>query len=285
MADTLEAQYKNPKTPTEEHVAALGPWFHNLELPDGTWTAPDHPLGDFPGFKWRKLASALPDDLTGWHALDIGCNAGYYAFELARRGATVTAIDVDSHYLRQARWVAQKYDLREAITFHQMQIYELAQLEGRFDLILFLGVFYHLRYPLLALDIVAEKVDRLLAFQTLTTPENGSSSPASDLSIEQREALEEPGWPRMAFVEGRMEGDPTNWWIPNSAAVESLLRSSGLRLKGRPGHEMYLCEPDSNFEGRETEQAIRAQYRAAAPSKSPSSTPESASARRAETGP
>ena len=37
-------------------VDDLGPWFHNLHLPDGTETAPDHPLGDFPAFKWAELA-------------------------------------------------------------------------------------------------------------------------------------------------------------------------------------------------------------------------------------
>src|SRR3712207_5340586 len=85
-------------------VERLGPWFHNLHLPDGTQTAPDHWLGDFPSFKWQQLAPHLPQDLTGWSCLDIGCNAGFYTFELAKRGATVLGIDVDERYLRQARW-------------------------------------------------------------------------------------------------------------------------------------------------------------------------------------
>jgi tRNA (mo5U34)-methyltransferase len=48
----------------------------------------------------------------------------------------------------------------------------------------------------------------------------------------------------MAFLEHRLSEDPTNWWAPNHAAVEAMLRSSGFRLLGRPGHEIYLCEPD-----------------------------------------
>src|SRR3546814_15655835 len=71
----------------DDQVAALGPWFHNLHLPDGTETAPDHPLGDFPSFKWQQVARHLPEDLSGWTALDIGCNAGFYSFQLAKRGA------------------------------------------------------------------------------------------------------------------------------------------------------------------------------------------------------
>jgi hypothetical protein len=68
-----------PATGLAADAASYGPWFHNLHLPDGTQTAPGHPLGDFPGFKWRQLATRLPADLGGWSVLDIGCNAGYYA--------------------------------------------------------------------------------------------------------------------------------------------------------------------------------------------------------------
>src|SRR4051812_58580 len=61
---------------SNSEIASLGPWFHNLHLPDGTQTAPDHELGDFPSFKWRNIAAAVPQDLSGWRVLDIGCNAG-----------------------------------------------------------------------------------------------------------------------------------------------------------------------------------------------------------------
>src|SRR5690606_5214626 len=91
-----------------EQIASMGHWFHNLHLPDGTQTAPDHPLGDFPAYKWQRLAKHIPEDLTGWTVLDIGCNAGFYSIELAKRGAAVTAIDRDSHYLTQAQWAVQQ---------------------------------------------------------------------------------------------------------------------------------------------------------------------------------
>ena len=73
--------------------APPGPWFHNLSLPDGAGgtlhTAPDHPLGNFPRFKWDAIAPHVPDDLSGVNALDVGCNAGFYSLELARRGAAL----------------------------------------------------------------------------------------------------------------------------------------------------------------------------------------------------
>ncbi|SNB47490.1 TIGR04290 family methyltransferase [Geobacter sp. DSM 9736] len=226
-----------------EEIASLSPWFHNLHFPDGTQTAPDHFLGDFPLFKWKELAPFIPEDLTGWNALDIGCNAGFYTFELARRGARVTGIDVDPHYLRQATWAARQYGVEERVRFRQMQIYDLARDPVEFDLVLFLGVLYHLRYPLLGLDIVARKVKRLMVFQTLTMPGKEIYF-QPDHWINERDTLLDPGWPKAAFIEDRFAGDPTNWWILNHAGVEALLRSAGMRIIGYPGDEIYLCEPN-----------------------------------------
>jgi tRNA (mo5U34)-methyltransferase len=225
-----------------EAVARLGPWFHNLHLPGGVHTAPDHPLGDFPSFKWQQLQTALPEDLSGCRALDIGCNAGFYSFELARRGADVLAIDHDQHYLDQAEWARGVLGLEDRVELRLMGVYDLARLQEQFDLVLFLGVLYHLRYPLLALDLVAERTRGRLALQTLTLPGDGHVEPPPDLPLEDRDRLLEPGWPAMAFVEHRMAGDPTNWWLANASAVEAMVRSTGLAVVARPGHEMWICE-------------------------------------------
>jgi tRNA (mo5U34)-methyltransferase len=224
---------------------ALGPWFHNLHLPDGTQTCPDHWLGDFPSFKWEQLAPHLPADLSGWSCLDIGCNAGFYTFELARRGGQVLGIDLDERYLRQARWAAKRFALEDQVRFERMQVYDLARRRHeRFDLVLFMGVLYHLRYPMLGMDIVAQKVRRLMVFQTLEMPGTEVFEPRADYTIDQRHVLREPGWPKAAFVEHQLVGDPTNWWVLNRACSEAMLRSAGMRIVGSPGHEIYLCEPD-----------------------------------------
>jgi len=224
-------------------IAALGPWFHNLHLPGEIETAPDHPLGDFPAYKWRQIAPCLPDDLRGWCALDIGCNAGFYSFELARRGAHVVGLDSDEHYLRQARWAAGCFGLEELVEFRQQQVYDLARSDERYDLVLFMGVLYHLRHPLLALDLVATRTRRLLVLQTLTMPGDDALEPPEDLPIDDRERLLDSGWPAMAFIERRLAGDATNWWAPNRACVEAMVRSAGLTLVARPGHEILICQP------------------------------------------
>ena len=243
----------------DPEIAALGPWFHNLHLPDGRETAPDHSLGDFPAFKWRQLAPALPADLTGWRALDIGCNAGFYAFELARRGAEVLAIDHDERYLRQAEWARRQLGLEEQVELRRMSVYDLVRLQERFDLVLFLGVLYHLRHPLLALDIVAARTERLLALQTLTAPGDEAVWAPADVDIDERARLREPGWPAMAFIEHSLAGDPTNWWAPTHACVEAMVRSSGLEVVDHPGHELYVCRVR---DGRDENDELRALRRA-----------------------
>jgi tRNA (mo5U34)-methyltransferase len=125
-----------------------------------------------------------------------------------------------------------------------MQVYDLAREAVAYDLVLFMGVLYHLRYPLLGLDIVAERVRRLLVFQSLSAPEEEVREETHGYSLEDRDLFLAPGWPRMAFIEHHFASDPTNWWAPNRACCEALLRSSGMRITARPGAECFLCEPD-----------------------------------------
>lgn len=229
-----------------EEIKNMGPWFHNLHLPGGEQTAPDHFLGDFPNFKWKELAPHIPEDLSGYRALDIGCNAGYYSFELARRGASVLGIDLDPHYLIQAKWAAKQYGLEDKVRFEQMQVYDILQLDEKFDMVWFMGVFYHLRYPLLALDIISQKLNGLLVFQTLMMPDRDEKQILDDYGIHEREEMLDRGWPKMAFIENKLAGDITNWWAPNHGAVMAMVRSCGFKVTNMPLDETYICEKDQN---------------------------------------
>ena len=232
-----------------ESIEKLGPWFHNFHLAEDVQTAPEHFLGDFPVRKWLQIESAIPRNLQGWNCLDIGCNAGFYSFELAKRGAKVLGIDSEPLYLAQANWISGQLGIRFAHSpeFRQMQIHDLARMPEQFDLVLFMGVFYHLRYPTLALDTVAAKVRKMMIFQTLTTEAPTITPPVlvpeKDYPITEREIFSDPGWPKMAFVEKAYSQDNTNWWVPNHAAVEAQLRSTGFTRISRITHETYCCEP------------------------------------------
>jgi tRNA (mo5U34)-methyltransferase len=242
---TLQApRRRGAVTELEREIDELGPWFHNLHLPSGAETAPGHPLGDFPSYKWNELAPHLPADLRGWRALDIGCNAGFYAFELARRGAAVVAIDTDEQYLRQARWAARQLDPDGRVAFEQRGVYELAALEETFDLVLFLGVLYHLRHPLLALDLIHEHVaGDLLLFQSMQRGSTEVKPLEKDHDFWTTDIFDDARYPKMHFVEHKYAHDWTNWWVPNRACAEAMLRSAGFEIIAHPEDEVYLCRP------------------------------------------
>jgi len=189
--------------------------------------------------------------LRGWRVLDIGCNAGFYSFELARRGAEVLGIDGNPHFLAQARWAAALLGLTGACRFECRQVYDLVRMDERWDLVLFMGVFYHLRYPLLGLDIVAEKVGRYLVFQSVATGEVGGSAMPADVDFRTMDELERPSWPHMAFIENTFCYDATNWWIPSRAAVAGMLRSTGLLIETAVDADTLICSPDGSKGARD----------------------------------
>lgn len=223
----------------ERRVRELEPWFHNIDL-RGVQTAPHHFLPDYPSKKWLRFAHAIPQDLRGRTVLDIGCNAGFYSIEMKRRGADhVVGIDTDNHYLAQARFVAEVMDVE--IDFRKLSVYDIAALGERFDIVLFMGVLYHLRHPLLALDLIHDNVaDDLLIFQSM---QRGSRrvEPVPNCDFWERGIFYLPAYPRMHFVEHRYCDDPTNWWIPNRACAEAMLRSSGFEIIDHPEEEVYIC--------------------------------------------
>jgi inorganic triphosphatase YgiF len=97
--------------------------------------------------------------------------------------------------------------------------------------------------PDLALDLLAERTLRLLVLQTLTMPSDRELRPPRNLPFDQRDRLLHPAWPKLAFFEHRFAGDPTNWWAPNDACVEAMLRSAGLDVIERPGYQLWVCRP------------------------------------------
>ncbi len=222
-------------------VAELGKWFHNINL-NGVETAPNHVLGDYPAFKWKSFAKSIPADLRGRTVLDVGCNAGFYSIEMKKRGADlVVAIDYDEEYLAQARFAAEVSGVE--IEFHRMSVYEVARLGRRFDLVFFMGVLYHLRHPLLALDVLHEyAVGDMLVFQSLLRGNPEVDRIDSDYPFTERAVFEQSGYPKLHFVEDRYANDPTNWWIPNLACAEAMLRSAGFAILDHPEREVFICK-------------------------------------------
>ncbi|MBV9895929.1 MAG: TIGR04290 family methyltransferase [Chloroflexi bacterium] len=231
----------------EDRVNQLGPWFHNLRLgdPEVVQTAPHHPLGDFPSNFWQFFSHALPADLSGQTVLDIGCNGGFYSFELKRRGAKrVVGVDHDLVYLNQAQFARDQLQLD--VEFIQGDVYDIDRIVHgeQFDFVVFMGVLYHLRHPLYALEKVASLVRKRLLFQSMERGAWETADFAPDLPFEERDVFFDERFPRMYFIEHAYAGDETNWWIPNPSCTRALLRTVGMRIADRPCHEVYVCEPE-----------------------------------------
>jgi tRNA (mo5U34)-methyltransferase len=240
IAANLRLRKLRSRKSVRSRVAELGPWFQNLRI-DGVQTAPNHFLGDYPSFKWAGFSHVLPDDLAGRSVLDIGCNAGFYSIEMKRRNAgRVVGIDSDERYLAQARFAAEADGTD--VEFRRMSVYQIGALRERFDLVIFMGVFYHLRHPLLALDLIHEHVaDDLMLFQSLQRGWDTIPAMAEDRPFSDWQSFERRDHPALFFIEHRYASDPTNWFIPNRAGMEGILRSSGFEIEAHPEREVYLC--------------------------------------------
>lgn len=242
---TVEGKSRGLWTPTEieRRVKQLGKWFHNLEL-RGVQTAPDHFLGDYPRIKYQSFAHAIPQDLRGKSVLDIGCNAGFYSIEMKKRGADrVVGIDFDDAYLAQARFAAAVSETE--IEFRKLSVYDVGELGEQFDVVIFMGVLYHLRHPLLALDLIREHVAKdLMIFQSMQRGSAKIFDTEEDYPFTEEEIFEDHDFPTAYFIEKSYSKDPTNWWIPNRSCAEAMLRTAGFKIVEHPEREVYVCRVD-----------------------------------------
>ena len=196
----------------KQKVEAEPYWFQKIEVLPGFysngWSNPR--LEKLPYF-------GLPEDLTGKRVLDIGCAEGFFSFEAEKRGAR-EVIGIDSFPDSVRRFNIVKEARQSAATAFLMNVYDLEPKRlGTFDLVLFYGVFYHLKHPQYALERIHSVCAGDLLFQTFM--------------------LEEPTvkgtpWARY-YPHGMMSGkenelfDPTIFWLFNSACCLAMLDSVG----------------------------------------------------------
>ena len=231
-------------------VQALGPWFHNMNLAQGVWTHPQTEGAgpDYPAWRWNLIKPLLPE-MAGLSCLDVGCSSGFFSLKMKELGAAkVLGVDHGEQVraIEQARFAASSLGLD--VEFQTMSVYDVAGLDRQFDLVLFLGVFYHLRHPMLALDALRKVCKGTLLFQTITTPHQPGTyeacPPASKANVGLRSAeLNQPDFPLLRFVEGGLDGDTSCWFVPSVEAVLAMLRDAGFkpeRMVCPTAHEVII---------------------------------------------
>jgi tRNA (mo5U34)-methyltransferase len=216
-------------------------WYHNIEL-NGVSTNPANP--SYPETRWRTIEPYVPPDLTGETVLDLGCNAGYFSLKMQERGGRVLGVDWYTEAIEQARFVADA--LNAPIEYRVQNIYDFVLTnEDTFDYVIFLGVFYHLRYPLLVLDQLARITRKKLYFQSVVK-DTGSGRDVTvpdDIRADDYDLLNDPDFPKMCFIEHKLEGGYNNWFVCNSSGVAAMLRSAGFKNLVKAGGDCFICDP------------------------------------------
>ena len=197
----------------QAQIDSVERWFHTYEVIPGVVTPGVHD----PAPLLERLH--LPDDLSGKRVLDVGARDGFFSFEAERRGAEVLALDFMPPD-RTGFGVAA--ELRGSkVDYKVDNVYNLSpQRHGTFDLVLCLGVLYHLRNPLLGLDKLWGVCDRDLILETEIRPGRERRRRKSAPAHPEREPL-------MQFhPEDTLNGDHSNWWSPNPAALRAMMESA-----------------------------------------------------------
>jgi tRNA (mo5U34)-methyltransferase len=197
-----------PTNDLQARVAAIR-WYHTIDLGGGITT---QGVDDSPA---RLARAHLPASLEGLSVLDIGAWDGFFSFECERRGAS-RVVAADYYSWQGAGWGTKAgFTLAREVLGSRVEDIDIDVMDltpervGTFDLVLFLGVLYHLRHPFLALERVASVARDRLILETVVDMV-GFSRPA------------------MVFYPDReLNGDPTNWWGPNAPAVRGMLESLG----------------------------------------------------------
>ncbi len=219
-------------------LKVLEPWRHNVQLTDGIRTLPED--FDYPATRWNVIAPYIPSDLSGKTVLDIGCHCGFFSTQLKRRGAErVVGIDVVPNSLAQARFLSHWFDLpMELLQFDAYGISEL----GAFDIVLFLGVLYHMKHPLYALEQIAKICKETMYFQSVILCNTEEFEPEKDYSSRQRAVFDHPAYPKLYFIETSLDGDASNWWGATRSCLKAMLRTSGFRIQDTSNPEIFVCE-------------------------------------------
>jgi len=173
--------------------------------------------------------------------LDAGCSSGFFSIKLIENDARkVIGIDQgeQNKVVEQARFATNEMGIQN-IEYKTLSVYDVEELDTKFDFTLFLGILYHLRYPLLALDKLRKVTDKMI-IQTITTKiedphkknfEYLYRPPRLDSISLRSDVFYKPGYPKIHFIENKLDGDISNKSLPNVEGVTSMLRASGFKIE------------------------------------------------------
>jgi len=216
-----------PDKSLRARIKELEPWFHQIKLGGGgvrtkSSSSAGEPI-DHPLPTWEFVKTVFPEDLTDQTVLDIGCNGGFYAAEAGKRGGKVLGVDAKGLHVAQAQFVSQALGLD--MRFRKQSLYDLnPAIDGQFDLVLCLGVIYHLKHLIAGIERLFLLTKKQLILETAIACEGNLKSIDSFEFADNSRTLHP-----LFYVENPVNSNEAafNWFLPTATCVQSLLRSTG----------------------------------------------------------
>ncbi len=229
-----------PNAPSRDEALALVRsfpyWYQRIYLGNGVYTI------DQPAYHegvWHHLEPSIPSNLLGASVLDVGTNAGYFALQMkARQAGRVVGLEALDDYLRQAELCRRMWNAD--IQYLPIDAHQVSSLTEEFDVVVFTGILYHLKNPLQVL----EDVGRICRDAIVVETEVLVDHPDTRVHVRQgpTNQTKVTACTRgiMKFIErDELNGDGSNWWVPDTECVLGMLRTAGFKYFSAP---CYLTE-------------------------------------------
>ena len=247
----MSAQFREPPFPLPDPLAWVKSfkfWYHRIYLGNGVYTIEGHAAHH--ELVWQHFETALPPSFNGLSVLDVGANAGYFALQSKFRGARrVVGTEFEQLFFDQALTIREVWGVD--IDYRLLDAHDVASLKESFDLIVFAGILYHLKHPLFVLETLGRMCTDAILLETEFIP----SDPRNCVVVRQGQpaTLQQTQSGMMKFIErNELNGDDTNWWVPDEECVRGMLRTAGFNHISRAVvmHESRLLlvaskKPDS----------------------------------------
>lgn len=229
-----------PHAPSREAAEAFiksqAFWYHRIYLGNGVYTMPEAAHHEQ---VWRRFRLAFPANLRGVSVLDIGSNAGFFSLQAKLLGAgRVLGIELIDMYLQQAETIKHWWGFDD-IENRAGEAQGIDRLTEHFDLVVCAGILYHLKHPLYILEHIGRLCTDAVLIETECIPPDPRNTVVVRQGLRGQAQLTLVSNGFMKLIEAdELDGDSSNWWVPDTECVMGMLRIAGFTQFSRPVYQI-----------------------------------------------